>query len=110
MSLAFVLAVALFMTIEKCYDSVATAKVILDLMRELDVQAMSKVLIGTMQLITNFAKVLNIPFSAEFRALLNFLSFFRFEQPRGAVALLRPRGVRPRAAPPRASRAAHSER
>jgi hypothetical protein len=73
------LAVLLFATIDKWYDAVSTVKAIIDLARELELQAISKVLVATMQIVTNFAKVLSIPFPQDFQALLKLLAMFRFD-------------------------------
>jgi hypothetical protein len=54
-------------------------KAIVDLARELELQSITKVLVATMQIVTNFAKVLNIPFPEDFRALLKFLAIFQFD-------------------------------
>jgi hypothetical protein len=69
----------LYANFDKWYDSVATVKAIVDLARDLELQAISKVLVATMQIISNFAKVLNVPFPEAFRALLKLLSVFRFD-------------------------------
>jgi hypothetical protein len=71
--------VLLFAKIDKWYDAVSTVKAIIDLVRELELQAIAKVLVATMQIITNFAKVLSIPFSEDFQVLLKLLAIFRFD-------------------------------
>jgi len=73
------LVVVLFANIEKFYDNAAALKTIVELVRELELQAISKVLVATMQIITSFTKVLNIPFPESFRALLRFLAIFQFD-------------------------------
>jgi len=77
--LVVLLAVLLFANIDKWYDAVSTVKTTIDLVRELELQAITKVLVATMQIVTNFAKVLSIPFPADFRALLKLLAIFRFD-------------------------------
>jgi hypothetical protein len=71
--------VLLFANIDKWYDTVSTVKATIDLVRELELQAISKVLVATMQIVTNFAKVLSIPFPKDFQALLKLLTIFRFD-------------------------------
>jgi hypothetical protein len=73
------LAVLLFANIDKWYDAVSTMKTAIDLVRELELQAITKVLVATMQIVTNFAKVLSIPFPEDFQALLKLLAIFRFD-------------------------------
>jgi hypothetical protein len=73
------LATLLFANIDKWYDAQSTVKTTIDLVHELELQAITKVLLATMQIVTNFAKVLSIPFPEDFQALLNILAIFRFD-------------------------------
>eukprot|EP01043_Picozoa_sp_COSAG02_P043076 COSAG02_NODE_3721_length_6323_cov_3.825353_2_plen_1317_part_00 len=74
-------AVLIVINSDKYYESGATIKAVIDLVRELDLQALSKMLVATMQMITTFAKVLNISFPNAFQALIKALGVFRFDIP-----------------------------
>ena len=65
--------------IERWYGYFATLSTIVELAASLELKAMAKVLVTTMQIVSNFAKVLNIPFPADFRDLLRLLAIFRFD-------------------------------
>eukprot|EP01046_Picozoa_sp_COSAG06_P030543 COSAG06_NODE_2908_length_6105_cov_9.949384_2_plen_1038_part_00 len=78
--LAMVFAFVLLLTqIEKWYATISALNTIVELARSMQVQAITKVLVATMQIATNFAVVLNIPFPQGFKALLDLFSFFRFD-------------------------------
>lgn len=67
-----------FHIVDESLDRVVALKQILDVATDLQLQALARVTVATMQIITNFAPVLNISFPEVFATLLSYLKLCNF--------------------------------
>jgi hypothetical protein len=76
---AVVVAIFVMTQVHKWFDSVTFIKGMLELIQELQLKAVMKILVATAQIVSRFAPVLNIQMPSIFETFLDILSIFSFD-------------------------------
>eukprot|EP01047_Picozoa_sp_COSAG01_P050684 COSAG01_NODE_5151_length_4451_cov_74.855699_1_plen_750_part_10 len=79
LALILILGVAALITVDRWYRYFSTLEAIRGYLDELDLQAVTKIVVTTGQIIAAFANVLNLEMPYNFQRLLNLLAIFRFD-------------------------------
>eukprot|EP01047_Picozoa_sp_COSAG01_P019293 COSAG01_NODE_1068_length_11878_cov_45.012395_4_plen_1116_part_00 len=79
LALILILGFVLLLTVDRWYRYFSTLDAIRGYIGELDLQAITKIVVATGQIIAGFANVLNLEMPYDFQRLLNLLAIFKFD-------------------------------